>query len=236
MKRVRARAQRPPGMAAGFMGTVTVHAALVGLLLFGVKTPRPGPPVYAVNLVAAPLPRPEAKRAPEAVERPVEEPTPAPPKPKPKPEPVKKAPVPKPTPKKIEPEVKREPAPRQATPATPAPGETPGTGSDALTISTPGLVFAYPEYLENIVNQVYRRWERPLGNAALRAEVNFLIMKDGTVRDIRFITRSGNFSFDLSTQGAIEAAGNSLAFGPLPDGYAADVLPVTFIFNPRTGR
>ena len=28
-------------------------------------------------------------------------------------------------------------------------------------------------------------------------------------------------------------AGNSKAFGPLPDGWDANVLPVTFVFEPR---
>ena len=57
-------------------------------------------------------------------------------------------------------------------------------------------------------------------------------MRDGSVRDIRFVTRSGSFAFDLSAQGAIEAAGNAGVFGPLPDGWDADVLPVSFYFKP----
>jgi hypothetical protein len=32
----------------------------------------------------------------------------------------------------------------------------------------------------------------------------------------------------------VEAAGAAGAFGPLPDGYPADVLPVSFYFTPRT--
>ena len=54
------------------------------------------------------------------------------------------------------------------------------------------------------------------------------------MRDIRFVTRSGSFSFDLDAQGAIEAAGNAGGFGPLPDGWDADVLPVSFYFKPTT--
>jgi outer membrane biosynthesis protein TonB len=84
------------------------------------------------------------------------------------------------------------------------------------------------------VQEVYRRWQRPLGNAALRAEVSFLILRDGGVREIRLTRPSGSFSFDLSAQGAIEAAGSTGAFGPLPDDYPADVLPVSFYFTPRT--
>ena len=33
-------------------------------------------------------------------------------------------------------------------------------------------------------------------------------------------------------KGAIEAAGNSRSFGQLPDGWDADVLPVSFYFKP----
>jgi protein TonB len=184
--------------------------------------------VYAVELVAAPAPPPEEKPAPEAVSRPpVEEPAPAKPAPAPeKPAPPKPRPAPRPE--------KSEPTPKATAPTKPLPGETPSTGSDAVTVSTPGLAFPFPDYLRNIVQEVYRRWERPLGNAALRAEVSFLILRNGTVREIRLIRPSGSFSFDLSAQGAIEAAGAASAFGPLPDGWPADVLPVSFYFTPRT--
>jgi outer membrane biosynthesis protein TonB len=60
----------------------------------------------------------------------------------------------------------------------------------------------------------------------------FMIRRDGSVHDIRFVTNSGSFAFDLSAQGAIEAAGNARAFGTLPDGWEADVLPVSFYFKP----
>lgn len=222
-RRGAARGVSPVGLA----GTLVVHAAAAGLLILGVRTPTHFPPVYAVNLVAAPAPRPNARPAPQAVERPAEEP-PAPVKSsppqrrEPDPAPVRRPP---PTPEK------KEPAPRSQAAATPAPGETPGTGNDAVTIKTPGLTFPFPGYLENIVNQIYRRWDRPAGSR-LRAEVSFLIMRDGSVKDVHFLTSSGNFSFDLSAQGAIEAAGNARAFGPLPDGYEADVLPVSFYFAP----
>jgi outer membrane biosynthesis protein TonB len=166
-----------------------------------------------VNLVAAPLPRPDTRPAPQAVERPAEETAPAVPTTKP---PPKQTPRPAP-PRTQTPPEKREPAPRTQSTNAPAPGETPGTGNDAVTIKTPGLTFPFPGYLENIINQIYRRWERPT-SSRLRAEVTFLIMRDGSVKDLRFQTSSGNFSFDLSAQGAIEAAGNSGAFGPLPEG------------------
>jgi outer membrane biosynthesis protein TonB len=215
--------------AAGLTGTLVVHAVALFFLWGTITTVETGPPVYAVELVAAPAPPPEEKPAPEAVSRPPAE-EPAPTKPAPKPE-KPAPPKPKPTARPTE---KAEPNPK-ATPATrPLPGETPGTGADAVTVSTPGLAFPYPDYLRNIVQEVYRRWQRPLGNAALRAEVSFLIMRDGAVREIRLTRPSGVFSFDLSAQGAIEAAGTAGAFGALPDGWPADVLPVSFYFTPRT--
>ena len=221
------RRQDRPVLAAGLTGTLVVHAATVALLWTAVEPVDVGPPVYAVELVAAPAPRPEERPAPEAQPRPPA-PEPAPTKPNPRPAPA----PPKPQPAK--PPAATEPNPRTTPRTEPLPGEAPSTGNDVVTVSTPGLAFAYPEYLRNIVEEVYRRWERPRGNAALRAEVSFLILRDGTVTGIKMARGSGSFSFDLSAQGAVEAAGTNRAFGPLPDGYPADVLPVSFYFTPRT--
>lgn len=230
MTHARSSRRERTGIAAGLTGTVVVHAATLAIL-WGTASPADaGPPVYAVELVAAPAPPPDARPAPEATPRPTPQPA-APAKPDPTPpKPTPAAPKPPPSPA---PAV-TEPRPRSTPPAQPAPGEAPSTGNDAVSVSTPGLTFAYPEYLRNIVEAVYRRWERPLGNAALRAEVSFLILRDGSVREIRLTRPSGSFSFDLSAQGAIEAAGAADAFGELPDGYPADVLPVSFYFTPRT--
>jgi outer membrane biosynthesis protein TonB len=183
--------------------------------------------------VAAPPPSPKQRIAREAVPTPpVEKPAPVKPQP---PKPAKTAPVPapKPKPRPAEPERKEPPAPTQA-PVAPAPGETPSTGTDVATIKTPGLQFPFPEYLRNIVTQVYKNWDRESVRQNSFAEISFLILRDGSVREIHFVTRSGSFSFDLSAQGAIEAAGNAQGFGPLPDGWEADVLPVSIYFKPTS--
>ena len=155
---------------------------------------------------------------------------PAPVKPSPKP-PPKAPPKPEPKPPAPTPPDREAPAPTQ-TPVTPAEGETPSTGTDVVTIKTPGLEFPYPEYLRNIVNQIYTRWDREDERGHRFAEISLMIRRDGSVHDSRFVTRSGSFAFDLSAQGAIEAAGNALSFGQLPDGWDADVLPVSFYFKP----
>jgi periplasmic protein TonB len=228
---VRAGRGRPPGTAVGLIGTVLVHGGVAAFAFTQVKPVKAGPPSYAVELVAAPAPAPKQRLAREALPTPPPEEKPAPVKPLPKPKPIKTPPVPAPKPP---PETKHEPPPKTAAPVTPAPGETPSTGSDVATIKTPGLQFPFPEYLRNIVTQVYRNWDRESARQNSFAEISFLILKDGTVSDIRFVTRSGSFSFDLGAQGAIEAAGNARSFGPLPDGWEADVLPVSFYFKPAS--
>jgi protein TonB len=230
--KLRGREQRDGrSRLAGGIGTIVVHAAAALFLVSQVRTTQATPPVYAVNLVAAPAPTTRKRLATEATPRPPQE-KPAPVKPKPTP-PPKTPPKPEPKPPApTEPDV--EAPPPTAAPVTPAEGETPSTGTDAATIKTPGLEFPYPEYLRNIVNQVYQRWDRDDARQNNFAEISFLIRRDGSVHDIRFVTRSGSFAFDLGAQGAVEAAGNALAFGPLPDGWEADVLPVSFYFKPAT--
>jgi outer membrane biosynthesis protein TonB len=222
---------------AGVMGSALVHGLVVALVLGTATARKVEPPVYAVNLVAAPLPTNARRLAKEAIPQAAPEPEPAreaPPKANEKAAPAKPKAEAKPAPKTATAkptDASKEKAPKTRSENQPLPGETPGTGSDVANIKIPGIDFPYPEYLRNIMNQVLRRWSPPGGT--LRAEVAFIILKDGTVRDIRFLQRSGNFSFDLEAQGAIESAGNAKAFGQLPDGWDANVLPVTFVFEPR---
>jgi protein TonB len=236
----RPRPQVQGGGAVGAVGTLAVHGAVLAFAFVGNTPARPSPPVYAVELVAAPAPI-AAPEAPVATAPPSSTPEPAvattpPPKPTPRdPRPAPPKPEPTRTPPKA---VTTPPNPGAQTgrttttaPVAPAAGEKPSNGTDAVTVKTPGLTFPYPDYLRNMVSQIYRRWDRPRGGTR-RAEVFFMILRDGTVRDIRFLTPSGDFTFDLNAQGAIEAAANDGAFGALPDGYPQDVLPVSFYFEP----
>jgi TonB family protein len=207
----------------GLAGTILVHgAAVVTLLIAASSTPRSLPPTYAVSLVAAPIPTGTRQPAVEA---------PPPPAPAPPKAVAKTAPAPaKPAAKTP---AKPTAAPKTASPVTPLPGETPGTGSDLANVKLDGKEFPYPEYLRNLVTQIYRRWARPVGNAALQAEVSFVILRDGTVRDIKVIASSRSYSFDREAEGAVEEAAHAKAFGPLPAGYAADYLQIGFLFTPR---
>ena len=206
------------------VGTVLVHAGLViALLVAASSTPRASPPTYAVELVAAPIPT--GTRRP-AVEAPPPAPAPAPPK-------AVTRPAPAPTKPAAKTPAKPTAAPKTASPVTPLPGETPAQGSDIANVKLQGKEFPYPEYLRNLVTQIYRRWARPIGNAALQAEVGFVILRDGTVREIKIITSSRSYSFDNEAQAAVEAAAEARSFGPLPAGYGADYLSIGFLFTPR---
>jgi len=205
---------------AGLAGTIAIHAAaLIALLVSVTNAPKTFPPTYAVELIAAPASTGASRPVAESRPSPV---TPTVPKAKPKPTPVKTtAPA------------KSAPVSRQAAPVTPLPGETPGTGSDIANVKLEGKAFPYPEYLRNLVAQIYRRWNRPAANAALTTEVGFVILRDGTVKDIGVVSSSRSYSFDLEARGAIESAAAQKAFGPLPSGYPADYLQISFVFTPR---
>jgi len=207
------------------VGTVAIHAGAVAALILAIRPEAiSNQPSYAVELVAAAPAAGTARPTPEAVTPPAPTIPKKPPKAVPKP--VKAV---KPTAK---PPARTVPA--KATGAvTPLPGETPKGGTDIANVKTQGKEFPYPEYLRNLVTQIYRRWNRPSGNVALEAEVTFVILRDGTVKEIKILRSSHSYSFDQEAQGAIDAAGAVKAFGPLPAGYPADYLPISFLFTPR---
>lgn len=212
------------------------HIAVAALLIFvRPSPPRALPPMYRVNIVAAP----PGKRAEGIVVPPAITPPPPPPKAEPTPPRAqtlpKAMPMPTQVPTKVVPPATPTPTPTATPPkATTRPaggGPTGDRGTDVATVRTEGVDFPFPGYLENIVRQIAKNFgEHP--NTNVRAEVQFLIRRDGSVSAISFITRSGDYSFDLDAQGAVESAGNNRSFGPLPNGFSDDVLPVIFSFDP----
>jgi protein TonB len=195
------------------------------------------PPVYRVELIAAPA----GERAAGVVTE-TEPPPVAPEAPPKRPETLPKAIAP---PKKAPPAkktvAKATPVPnaRSARRDAPAPkaggGPEGGKGTDVANVQTEGIDFPYPAYLQNVVRQIALRF-RPRNPGALRSEVVFVIRRDGSVLAPQIRVRSGSMAFDLEALGAIEAAGRAGAFGPLPDGWADDALTVIFSFDPKLIR
>jgi protein TonB len=228
-----------PAMALPLTGSVVLHGILIALFfIFRAGPAPPAPPIYRVDLVAAP----PGERA-AGVVRPTA-PTPIPQAPPVRPKtPPRAMPIPDPNASKRTRTPDATPTPpTTAKPDTKPPtaaggGETGGRGTDVVTVSTGGIDFPYPGYLENIVRQIALRFH-PDARGALRAEVFFIISRDGSVQtsSIRLVTRSGAYSFDAEAQGAVEAAAHDRAFGPLPTSYSDPSLPVTFRFDPRLLR
>ncbi|MBX3132741.1 MAG: TonB C-terminal domain-containing protein [Gemmatimonadaceae bacterium] len=227
-------ARRPSdGMGSALFISVVLHVAVVlPFVVWKAAPSAPLPPMYKVDLVAAP-PGPRQ----EGVVRetpPTAEPTAkAPPKAE-APDPVKTAPINPPTrraPTRATPNISTKATERVDASRAPTAGggETGGTGTDVATVRTEGIEFPFPGYLQNIVRQVALNFN-PRNPGALKAEVFFFIRRDGSVTGFRFITSSGNFAFDVEAQGAVEAG--SRRFGPLPADFTDDILPVTFSFDP----
>ena len=240
MKSADESAQRVPRRLMGLPLTASfaVHALLIAAFYLARPGPAPpSPPIYRVDLVAAP----PGERAVGVVQPPTppatEPTTPVRPKTAPRDMPTPNTTAPTTT----TPAATPLPSDTKSDTKAPAPtaggGEAGGRGTDVATVSTGGIEFPYPGYLENIVRQIALRF-KPDARGALRAEVSFLIQRDGSVpfSSIRLVTRSGVYSFDLEAQGAVESAANAKAFGALPTGYPDDVLPVTFRFDPKLLR
>jgi outer membrane biosynthesis protein TonB len=220
------RSRNPAPVGLAVVGSCLIHLIAIASLVSSTAGARRLPPTYTVRLIAAPAADLEVRKAPEAVERPAEE--------KPAPLPAPKNPrstVSRATPPPTRDQTTREAAPRTTPTTQPLPGEKPSTGNDPLTVSTEGVAFPFPEYTNNIVVQIARRWQRPFDATPLQAEIGFLIHRNGSISDIQFLHRSGSFAFDLEAQGAIEEAGRFKAFGALPDGWPADVLFIRFYFS-----
>ena len=188
---MRRRGRNPAPVGMALTGTLVLHS-VVGMLLFSSPSAhRKLPPTYTVRLIAAPAADLEQRKAPEAVERPAEE------KPAPAASKAPRSMVSRATPPPTRDQTRREAAPRTTPTTQPLPGERPSTGNDVATVSTEGIAFPFPEYLQNIVGQVLRRWQRPAQSTPLEAEVSFFVHRDGSVTDLQFIKRSGNFASTL---------------------------------------
>jgi protein TonB len=232
---------------APFTLSAILHAAIATLLFNTLKERKPValPPMYRVNIVAAPPGERaigEVKSGQAKAATPVTQPSAAQSTlkemPLPKAKPAQRTParatpsVPKPSVKAGAADAKAVPQPKTEAPKAGG-GPVGGKGTDVATVRTDGIEFAFPGYLNNIVRQIALNFRPRNANARLKAEIRFLIHRDGSVSDLTFIRRSGNFSFDLEAQGAVEAASSARRFGPLPDGFPDDVLPVVFSFDPE---
>lgn len=227
----------------GMFASVAVHGGLVLLAIWWSSRPAPfRPPVYRVELVGQAGPRQAG----------VETPTAAPATQAPDVAGAERVKEEKVLPsttkaKKVVPSPKATPSPNRSkkagaktAPATDAKsssapksgaGATGTKGADVANVRTDGIAFPFPGYLNNIVRQIALNWSPRRVSAALVTEVKFLIRRDGSVAGIEVVKTSGDRLYDLDGVGAVEAAGTTRSFGPLPSGWSDDVLVVYFTFD-----
>jgi protein TonB len=226
---------RSVGLSLPIVVSAVLHGVVVAaVVLGGGMAGKAMPPIYKVQLIAAPA-------GPRAAGVVTDAPAPtATTKATPAPE-SKKATDTKAAKRTARPTKSATPSMAQKS-ASKAPaakaggGETGGRGSDVVNVNTAGIEFPFPGYLSNIVRQIALAFEVPSGATNLSAEVSFLIRRDGSVTGIRLITSSKAYVFDQSALAAVEAAGRTGKFGPLPKEFSDDVLPVIFSFDPKRMR
>ncbi|MDA1081078.1 MAG: TonB C-terminal domain-containing protein [Gemmatimonadetes bacterium] len=228
----------PASLKVPIVSSAVLHLLVVAAIIIrGAAAPPVLPPMYRVNLVAAPAgPRSEGV----VTQRPATEtPTAAPAAPeKAGPAPAKAVTKRAQSPSKAAtPNItKTTKAVQTKSPPKAGGGPEGGTGSDVANVNTVGIEFPFPGYLTNIVRQITLQFDIPQNAASLKAEVTFLIHRDGSVTGLRLITNSGSYVFDQSALGAVEAAGTNGRFGPLPQAFSDDVLPIIFSFDPKRMR
>ena len=229
---------RPASFLPGAFASLLVHASLIAAF-FAIRPPSspPLPRAYRVQLFAAPPGEPSTGVVGATPPAPAAVPTAQPTKHQQvTPVPAlkgRKAPVKQAT----ELPVEGKPAKAVAPPAA-AGSVSGGSGADVTNLETPGFDFPYPAYLKNIVNQLIERFRPRVRTAGLSARVRFMIRRDGSIpiESVQLDQASPVFSFNQDALAAVEEAARARAFGPLPDGFREDVLPVFFRFDPSVIR
>ena len=174
-------------------------------------------PAMEELVVERPEPTRPIEEEPEQEVVPIEEPD----DPEPEPSPEEDRPTEELT------EVEEEETPPSA--PDPPPDEIDESG-EGINVRLEGVRRDYPAYYNNIIRQIFNcfRWR---GGGSWEATVFFMIEREGTVAEMRFLSRSGSTAFDFEAIGAGECAGQG-RFGQLPDELPYDRLPVQFDFRP----
>jgi periplasmic protein TonB len=157
--------------------------------------------------------------------------------------PNKKPPPPPKQNKAFEPKI---PNPSNAVPGKNlgSPNVTTGAGTNPGSSATPGMAiksegggdFAsrYGWYIESVKRRIQANWLQNTIDPAVRASrtahavVEFTILKDGTVKDIRISQASGNLSMDNS---GLRAIMSSNPMPALPPDYSGSTVRVIFDFD-----
>lgn len=218
------RAALDNGFLAGVLLSILLHGGMTAAAIYA-ATHATAPKVASVlNIKFTPMKQPAAtvKRQPST---PRIEP--------PKPEPVKKV------------ETKKAPE-KNTVPLSPF-GRSTKKGSENPVVVPPATVtsqpatdtapagvtsleggdFPYTLYIDRMTTKLGAAFFRPQGTSSV-VGVYFVIERDGTIRDARIETPSGNSTLDRA---ALRAVLESSPLGPLPFGYSGTYLGVHLKFR-----
>jgi TonB family protein len=208
------------GAGAAIFASILLHASLRGLAVWAAWRSAATPhPASVMTIRFAPAPRAEVVPAVTASAPPLAQP-------KSPPKTVPFSPFGKSTKKGSEtlpPKLK--PVPVAPQPAAVAP-EIPIGGAAVTALE--GGDFPYTIYIDRMKTLIGSRWFRPQAAAGPTTTVYFVIDRDGSIRDAKTETGSGNGTFDRA---ALRAVLESSPLPPLPFGYNGTYLGVHLTFR-----
>lgn len=241
------RAALDTGAAGGIILSILLHAAITGIAVYAALH---HPPVQEVQMLSIKLaPMTPANAAPTTVAAPAA-PAPAPVTPKIT-EPKPKVETPKPAPVAVKPSKNTAPTSPfgkstkkgadiipPPPPVTTAPKAT-GIGLGAATavgdvpVGSAGVTgiegdFPYGPYIENMKRLIGTHWFRPQVVPGTATTVYYEIERDGTVRNAKVETASGN---GIADRAALRAVLEASPLPPLPFGYSGTYLGVHLTFK-----
>jgi len=216
------RAKLENGAAAAIFFSILFHASLSAMAVWSAWH-RTSNAAAAVMMIRFARPQPVAEVTSAAPPAPVSV---AQPKPKPI---EKKTAPPSPFGKSTKKAAEPTPQPKQpSNPATqqPAVAEVPVGGSGVTALE--GGDFPYTLYIERMKTLIGSHWLRPQVGDQTTAIVFFVIDRDGSLRDVKLETQSGNGLYDRAAQRAVL---ESSPLPPLPFGYNGTYLGVHLKFR-----
>ena len=219
------RARLESGVGAAIFLSILFHASLSAVAVW-TAWHRPSNAATPVMMIRFAQPQPVAEMTPAAPPAPVPV---AQPVEQPKPKPVEKKKTAPPSPfgkstNNAAPEVP--PATRHPPPAAPAAAEVPVGGSAVTALE--GGDFPYSLYISRMTTLIGSHWLRPQVDDQTTAIVYFVVDRDGTIRDTKLETSSGNGLYDRAAQRAVL---ETSPLPPLPFGYNGTYLGVHLKFR-----
>jgi TonB family protein len=210
------RAQLENGIGAAVVLSLLLHGSVSAIAVWAAWHHPLRPAMGMINIRFARMPQAETVPAPI---------------PAPQPKPIE---APKPAPKTAPPspfgrstKKPAEPPQQPSNPATQQPSVEIPLGGSAVT-GLEGGDFPYTIYIERMKTLIGSRWFRPQISPTATTTVYFVIERDGTIRDAKSETASGNGTFDRA---ALRAVLESSPLPPLPFGYNGTYLGVHLTFR-----